>query len=208
MSHQVVVPDATNFKSVTEFAPRYRYLRLVVSNLNTGSVSLQPTASQMLEFKLPSTDVYNLSKSYIEYSMATGASTNPGYNWLHEDAPTIFNSVQLATSAGVTLCDLQNANNYGKLKMRQTTSTAKLLGSDSLGALYPCNTLAAANLKAMPDVYQAGNIYGAVAGTSYAGITHYLEPMHTMVSAVEAGGSQSVVSRYRQMPLGMFTDTI
>lgn len=207
-SHQVVVPDATNFKTVSEYAPRYRPLRLVVSNLNTGSFTLQPTASQMLEFKLPSTDVYNLSKSYIEYSMATGASTNPGYNWLHEDAPAIFNSVQLATSSGVTLCDLQNANNYGKIKMRQSVSTTQLLGSDALGALYPSNSLATANLQAMQVPYQAGNIYGAPAAAAHGGITNYLEPQHTTISTLEAGGSESVVSKYRQMPLGMFADTI
>ena len=210
MSHrqQVVVPDATNFKSVSEFAPRYRYLRLVVSNLNTGSFTLQPTASQMMEFKLPSTDVYNLSKSYLEYSMATGASTNPGYNWLHEDVPTVFNSIQLATSAGVSLCDLQNANNYGKLKMRQSVSTTELLGSDALGALYPSNALATANLQAMQVPYQAGNIYGAPAAAAYGGVTNYLEPQHVTISTLEAGASQSVVSKYRQMPLGMFADTI
>ena len=203
MSHSVVVPDATNFKTVSEFAPRYRYLRLVVSNLNTGSFTLQPTASQMMEFKLPSTDVYNLSKSFLEYSMATAIPSVGGFNWLHEDAPTIFNSVQLATSAGVTLCDLQNANNYGKLKMRQSVSTTELLGSDALGALYPSNGLATANLQAMQVPYQAGNIYGAPAAAAYGGVTNYLEPQHATVGAVN-----TAVSKYRQMSLGMFADTI
>ena len=109
----------------------------------------------------------------------------------------------------MTLCDLQNANNYGKVKLRQSVSTVELLGSDPFGVLYPCNSLATANLKAMPDNYQAGNIYGAPVGAaSYGGITNYLEPQHTLVSTLEAGGSQSAVSRWRQMPLGMFSDTI
>lgn len=200
MSQRVVVPDATNFKSVSEFAPRYRYLRLVVSNLNTGTFSLQPTASQMLEFKLPSTDVYNLSKSYLEYSMTTSAAT--AFTWLHEDVPAVFNSVQLATSAGVSLCDLQNANNYGKLKMRQTTSTADLLGSDALTALYPSNKTAVLNLQALPVLYQGTNIFGADSTvTFYGGVTNYLEPQHIDKSA-------AAISKYRQMPLGMFEDTI
>lgn len=203
-----ITPNAINFQKVTEAAPRYRYLRMVMSNLNTASFTLQPTASQLLEWKLPSTDVYNLSKSYIEYSASVAAASDPGYNVLHEDVPAFFNSIQLATSSGVSLCDLQNANNYLKVKQRQDVKNADFLTADAYEALYPSNQLAATNLRATSTVYQAGNLFGAVAGTTWTGIVNYLEPQHVKVSAVEAGASESVMTQVRQYPLDIFTDTI
>jgi hypothetical protein len=203
-----ITPDAINFRKVTEAAPRYRYQRMVLSNLNTGTFTLQPTASQLLEWKLPSNEVYNLSKSYIEYSASTSASTNPGYNILHEDVPAFFNSVQLQTAGGVDLCNLQNANNYLKVKQRQDVKNEDFLTADAYEALYPSNSLANANLRATSEVYQAGNLFGAPVGTGWGSIVNYLEPQHVKVSAVEAGGSESVMQQVRQYPLDMFSDTI
>jgi hypothetical protein len=218
MSQSIVVPDATNYKTVSEFAPRYRYLPIYMNNSNTTTVTLGKSDSQMLQFQLPSGSVYNLSKSYIQYPMTTGDAPATQFNWLHEDAPAFFDSVELSISAGTKLCDLHNANKYGKVRMRQSITTHELLCADALSALYPCNLSTAYNLKAMPDNYQAGNIYGAgmnpatgliVPGSSYAGITTYLEPQHTRRSTTaEAGAHTSVLTSYRQLPLGIFADTI
>ena len=72
MSDSVLIPNQINYKKTIEYAPKYRFMRIPLNNISGNSITVTPTASQLLEFKLPPS-VYNLSKSILAYELS-----NPG----------------------------------------------------------------------------------------------------------------------------------
>lgn len=63
----------TNYRDVKMAVPRYRYARIPLNNLSSASVSLNPTSTTLLEWRLPASTVFNLSRSYISYQWSIPA---------------------------------------------------------------------------------------------------------------------------------------
>jgi len=196
-----IIPDVTNFKVYSENSPKYRYLRLPLNNI-TGSSVILTSASQMLEWKLP-TSVYNLSKSYISYSATSAAGTDL-YNWQDVDVINIAQNVYFGTGAGVPLCDLNYANNMSKVSLKKDTKFEDYINNDPQYSLFPSNALKTSNLRNVAIIPGDGNIYGAPAAATFSSLESYIEPDYTMVTAA----TNTALNRFRKIYLSEFKNTV
>lgn len=191
-SHQL------NYKPVHEANPKYRFLRLPLNNINGSSVTLTGGQSQLLEFKLP-TSVYNLSQSFLGYTISTPAENAA---WVQEDAFEIASNVYFGNASGLDVCNLPFANKYTKISRKIKTKFQDFISNDVISGLSPSNLLTGTNAIASPPT----NVYpvsGQNVGNSIAGVVNYIEPKYLRVSA--AATIQTVTRLY---PLHGITDTI
>lgn len=86
--------------------PRYRYAKIVLNNLSSSQVPFNLTSQTLAEFKIPSSTVCNLSKSYIIYQYTIPASATAGnYAAVHEQAFD-FQQVFFGSGSGLGIVDL------------------------------------------------------------------------------------------------------
>lgn len=91
MSSEHAAPQ-NQYKDMSIRIPRYRYARIPLNNLTSGVVSMNPTSTTLLEWKLPASSTFNLSKSYIAYQYTWPALAG-AYGYVNEqgcDFRTIY----------------------------------------------------------------------------------------------------------------------
>lgn len=172
-------------------APKYKMLRVPMNNSSSGSVSVGATDSQPIEFKLPGSKVYNLSRSFISYvqTLPAVALVAP---WMFQDMFSMGNAITFGSAGGNDLVNLQYANNYSKINRRLHTPTDELLSNSNLSGLYRHNGDAATNY------VPGGNAASFAAGLSlWAANDNYLEPKYADRAAIAAAKVE-----FRQYPLG------
>lgn len=182
-----VIGPQLNYKVVNEHNPKYRFLRLSMSNKTGTSFTITSTTSDLIEFKLPTHAVYNLAQSYIGYEIsvpAQGANTNV---WFHEDCADIAQTVYFGNNAGLDVCNLNFANRYTKIARKLKTSISDFLSNDNSSQLYPCNSLGASNYHPATAV----------------GTTNYIESKYMSVGFINTASTAA-----RFYPLSGFKDTI
>jgi len=197
-----IIPDVTNFKVYSENSPKYRYLRLPLNNITGASVVLT-SASQMLEWKLP-TSVYNLSKSYISYSATSAAGGAANFDWQDADVINIAQNVYFGTGAGVPLCDLNYANNMSKVSLKKDTKFEDYINNDPQYSVFPSNQATIQNLRNVKVSPGDGNIYNAPETDTYDSIEAYIEPKYTLVSSAV----NTALDRFRKLYLSDFKNTV
>ena len=94
-----------DFSVTDNMVPRYRYAKIVLNNLSSSQVPLNLTSQTLAEFKLPSSTVCNLSKSYIVYQYTLPAPAAGTYNCVHEQAFD-FQQVFFGSGSGLGIVDL------------------------------------------------------------------------------------------------------
>jgi hypothetical protein len=176
-------------KGSYETNPVYRYLRVPLNNLTSGSIALS-NASQLLEFKLPSTDVYNLAKSHIAYTLEVPASAVAGtFAWYHEDTFTLADSISFGTAGGENICDLTFADRYTKIARKIDTKVNDFLSNDTFSQLYPCNQLKSLNVN----------------GANTAGVVDYLENRYVSPDDIDGAiGYKRVAYPLKGLPNTVF----
>lgn len=186
------IASQINYKAVEPSAnPKYRFLRVPLNNVTGGSVTIGPTTSQLLEWKLPNS-VYNLAQSYIGYQVALTYETGRSL-WVHEDCLEIATNAYFGTAGGLDLCNLNYVNRYTKVWRKARTRFGEFISKDTSSQLYPCNSSAATN-------------YIGV-GTSGSA---YIEPKYLQNSAIGAAGPPIVgsLNASRLFKLDGISDTI
>ena len=191
--HKHIAPQI-EYKNINMRVPRYRYARLPLNNLSSATVSLNPTSTTLLEWKIPASSVYNLSRSYIAYQWSCPALAS-NYSVTFEDGFD-FRSCYFGNGSGLGIVDLQYADQYVNTMRPIKTSMSEFLSYDQLNQFYPCNQLASSNI--LPFSRD-----GLSAGTDNAATTNYLEPQHLYIG----GNTNTAVNLARYIPLNSIKDT-
>ena len=140
----VMISDAVNYKAVDGYAPRYRFRKIPLFNIASGSVLIPIGSTVQLQFKLGA-DVYNLSKSYLSYSVQlalTGAGVN---NWLYADVPELANQIQLTDGGSFPVTTINYAQNYARLQRKLNTPLNEYIANDITSGLAPSNAALTGN---------------------------------------------------------------
>lgn len=182
------------YKDVGLRVPRYRFCRVPLNNLTSGTVSVTPTSTTLLEWKLPASSVINMAKSYIAYQYSWPALAS-NYGYTYEDGCD-FRSVYFGNGSGLGIVDLQYAdaavNTFRPIK----TKLPDFLSKDQLSQFYPCNQLATTNI--FPFSRD-----GLTTGVENASTNNYLEPQHLAISPTV----NTAISVSRYFPLNSFKNT-
>jgi len=174
-----------NYSQAMLHAPKYRYLRVPMSNIQSSSVTVGATTTTNVEFKLPYNTVMNLSKSKLSCAMSLAAETTNLSNVI-ADAYPFFGQVSLETTNGLRMVDLPYSTKYSKIVGKACTSFSDFMTRGRCDFLDPCKTLGTSNYIA--------NVAGSV---------DYLEPNYYHQSA--AATAQKIQMSYE---LGNFKETI
>jgi hypothetical protein len=186
-------PSQIDYKLRSVEAPRYKYVKVSISNQSVFPIPILATTSSLIEFRMPNS-VYNLSRSFISYQLAIAAPVNAaGYNWTHEDVFDLGQSIQFGSTGGQPIVDLQWAQNFTKLNRKICSQLDDYMGNDEMSQLYRNNALAVNSVTAAP-------YNGAVASS----VDPYLEPRYCKPALV----AQQPSAAYRQYPLSAFHGTL
>ena len=191
-----VLSKETDFQLLKTKKPNYKFVKAPLYNITTSSIQTGPTTSTLLEFKLP-TLIYNLYRSYIEYSVHL-----PGVggkrNVTHEDVFDLGGTVSFGAAGGLDIVNLQWAQNYTKIRRKIDTPLDDMLTNDESSGLYPSNETIRDNI--VPYLYDK---YLSPTGDPYASVNNFLENKYAHIA--DAGQAKGV---YRRYPLGAFTGTV
>lgn len=197
-----------DFKLRETVAPKYKLVKIPMNNQASSSVTITPTGSIVLEWKLP-TKAYNLARSYISYSTASSVVGATG-NVTFEDTFDIAQSITFGSAGGVDLVNLQNLQNYVKIARKIATSVDDYLGNDEMSQLYRAGT--GNGTSTLPFFYPGGAVIAnpnvAVGGFVGTDINTSLEPYFDTTYTALATGAGNTMLRYRQFPLGGIPGTL
>jgi len=161
-----------------------------MNNHASASVNVTATSTELLEWKLP-TQVYNLARSYIAYSLAMPALAS-NFNVTFEDTFDIAQSATFGSAGGVDIVNIQHLQNYVKIARKIDTPIEDFMGNDDMSQLYKCGDAVTANV--LPYKYD-----GAVNAPKDAVVeTRYLR----------MGADGAATNVYRQFPLGAISGTL
>ena len=93
-----VRPSVLDYKLRSITAPKYKFVRIPMNNHADASASVTATSTELLEWKLP-TQVYNLARSYIAYSLEMPALAS-NVNVTFEDTFDIAQSATFGSAGG------------------------------------------------------------------------------------------------------------
>ena len=199
MSESSLKPDNLNYKSVAMHNGRYRLRKIPLNNITGSSVTLQPSSTTLLEWKLPAGQVFNPARSSIEYSIQLAA--NAKSNWNFEDCFEICQSIQFCNASGMYLTDLQYAGIYTSAVRKIDIAKADFECSDNTSGLY--RAIAPASNPFPPvAVMPAVNAYRAAASAAVQTALTAVEPQYAAVSAAATAATIT-----RSVPLSCFTQT-
>jgi hypothetical protein len=116
-----------------------------LSNISGGKFT-PSAANQLLEFKLPTT-VYNLSRSYIQYSLkldpvaVVAENHNRAYSFEDLSIGELAQSVTFGTASGLNLVDLNYLQNYEKVALKAFSTYDEFISRDPLNSFYPATIM-------------------------------------------------------------------
>jgi hypothetical protein len=174
--------------------PRYRYAKIPLNNLTSGTVIITPTATTLLEWKIPASSVVNMAKSFIAYQYQWPMLAS-NYGYIFEDGCD-FRTAYFGNGSGLGIVDLQYADAAVNVLRPVRTHIADFLSKDELSEFYPCNQLVTSNI--FPFSRD-----GLSTGVDNASTNNYLEPQHLNIAPVV--NTPINVSRY--FPLNSFKGT-
>src|SRR3989338_955728 len=135
----VISPQVT-YKKFTQQGPKYRYLRLNMSNILSNQVPITATTSTQVHFKLPYNTVVNLAKSKFNCTVVVPAQGAGITSNMRVDCWPFAGPVSLETGNGIQILNLPETTRYtsvlGKLNMKYDD----YLTRDASDLCYPCNS--------------------------------------------------------------------
>lgn len=196
-------PDNLNYQAVPMHNGRYRMRKIPINNLQLP-LTVDPASTTMVEFKLPAGQVWNTSRSTIDYSIDIAApSVATQSNFTFEDTFEICSSIQFCNASGVYLTDLQNANMYVHTARKIDISQEDFEGNDCTSGLYK-SFAPSVQANFFPPTFNLGvdtNVYNLAIGALSAAVT----PIEPQYARGDAANSATTVTR--SMPLSCFTQT-
>lgn len=135
MESSRVVSNQIYYKQSDEFTPRYKYVKINMSNILGNSVTgLQASGgSVQVQFKLPYNTIFNLSKSKLATVIPVPASGTDGtYTYTVADAFPFGNQqISLETGNGLQLLNLPESARYTKVLTKVNTPFNKYATNDT-----------------------------------------------------------------------------
>src|SRR3989338_11358965 len=135
----VISPQVT-YKKVVQHAPRYKYVRINMSNILSNQVTVSATNSVEVHFKLPYNTVMNLSRSRFNCSLKLDDQGNGAYSSMIADAWPFFGNVSVETGNGIQMLNLTNSSKYTKILNKVNTKFKDFVTRDTTDLMYPCNS--------------------------------------------------------------------
>src|SRR3990172_6765033 len=89
---------------------KYKILRVLPQE--GTSVTFTASGGNTATFSIPINEVFNFSKSWIQYTRTIGDGGATMYHWLDKLGWTDIDRITLRPASGVPLIDLQYVNNY------------------------------------------------------------------------------------------------
>ena len=190
-----------------------RFYRVNPQQQNSFTVS---TSQQPLDFVLPATAPYNLSRSYIEYLLSIPAQGNGNFSFAYIDKVP-FDEISLFSPNGALLANVTPADVYSKVVRRACTSMVEYLGSGhSMNAATEVTQgaytsgLQCADLPSAASAASTVGSYalnsGASAGATYS-ISNGGAGVHASEHISTSGDNTIQVLKYR-IPLSAFKNTL
>lgn len=113
----VEVAKQLDYENKEFSAPVYKYRQF--SQVSGGQSLALTTSTTLSQFIIPGSSVWNFAKSYLSFAVSV-ADVNNNYHVAHADTLPI-DSIQLMTSSGAILANLQNVQAYLKAAQPLTT---------------------------------------------------------------------------------------
>jgi len=203
-SSVVLQTKNTNFKTHYQASGIYKYSRVNLdsgSNGNGGIITLDTLGGLAAKFKLPA-EVYNLSKSYISYTISMPAPAAK-CNVLYADVALPWvQSIQLGTMGNFDVVNLQNSNLYSRIARKLDTSLDEFESSDVFSGLTKSD-LTSTNYVPSGYTSLAGNSLGVPAGAPAVVAPSPNEPLYSRSSA-----AATAMQVQHNVPLSSFTNTL
>jgi len=179
--NDVISPNII-YKQYSQVAPKYKYVRINLSNLQTSTVALSATTSTELQFKLPSNTVMNLSKSVLSASLVVPAQGAGIVSAMVADCYPFGGAVSFETGNGLQILNLPYSSKFSKIVGKTSIKDDELITRDKSSFCYPCNSLINGLVPKTND------------GSDDAAVVPYLEPKYHRISGDDE--SQTVLMQY------------
>ena len=229
----VPVPDSAlasqlNLVPKSYSAPVYKLRRF--TQVSGGTSMTLSTSNTLSQFNIPGDSVWNLSRSYLSLDVvsAGNATANFGNTFFSDNFP--IDSIQLQTSSGQVLANIQNAQVYSKTARFLCTdsdeysSRGSSFGDTVLGTAFPvsinqgCQPArqqgAQTTLNLLPSRPMAGyltnaGIVNVVPANQASGVDDIVNLPQRVISGAFTGnaGTGALAVRYK-VSLGAFVGTI
>jgi len=192
----IVTADQINYEQKLFSHPSYR-MEPQYPNTFGQTISLG-TSQTPVVINIPP-EVFNLSQSYINYTVTLPASA--AFTWYARQALAEISHVQFYSGNSQWICDLDNLNNYLDITLKKELSQEDFLSLD-----LSLNNIGASNvqLNAIPALRNSNMTTGNVDnGPGFSSSINYLEPAYFSVSP-----NATAVTYNVQFNLGKIKNTV
>jgi len=136
-----VISNQIFYKQLNQFAPRYKYVKVNMSNILGNTVAVTATGTTQVQFKLPYNTVFNLAKSKLSTLVPIQAQTTNTYGQLVYDCWPFGNQlVSFETGNGLQMLNLPEPSKYTKVVSKVNTSFKEFITTDIANLPHPCNS--------------------------------------------------------------------
>jgi len=207
MSAYYSMTPQLNFSVTDNMVPRYRYAKIPLNNLSSGSVPFNSTSQTLVEIKIPASTCFNLSKSFLTYQYTIPSGPVGSYVAVHESGFD-FQQVFFGSGSGLGIVDMTYANRYKKAiqNLRNELDKDFLTGfQDQMTQFYPSRQAGATN------VYPQ-SIDGLTAGVLNASPINNTDAQQLLFSSLPSAAADVVnnataLQVTRQISLSVLKDT-
>jgi hypothetical protein len=158
MENKIAFAQPIDYAQKVSSAPKYG-LTKILQQSGGGNVSITPNSSVEAVFDLPA-QVYNLSKSYIDFTVSCAAPAQADQTLAsHVDIPPV-RRLSLYTRSGLYLCDIQSFQHYWKMCSNIITKADEV---NAMGSPAVASSLAGAQVIGVLNYIQSSNALAATA---------------------------------------------
>jgi hypothetical protein len=207
MSAYYSMTPQLNFSVTDNMVPRYRYAKIPLNNLSSGTVPFNSTSQTLVEIKIPASTCFNLSKSFLCYQYTIPAGPVGSFAAVHENGFD-FQQVFFGSGSGLGIVDMTYSNRYKKaVQNLRNTFEQDFQGGfqDQMTQYYPSRQAGATN------VYPQ-SIDGVTAGVLNASPINNTDSQQLLFSslvsaAADVTNNATALQVTRQVPLSVLKDT-
>lgn len=192
----VVTADQINYHQKMFSHPSYRF---EPQFSNTFGQPIVLGSSQVpVTINLPP-EVFNLSQSYLLYSVNLPTAGAAAYIWYAQQALKEISHIQFYSGSNMWIVDLDNVQNYLDITLKKELEQDEFLSNDPMVGVYGNNSV----VNAIPALRNSNNTITNTANLlANPSSINYSEPAYYQVGALNTGVSYQV-----QFPLRLIKNT-
>ena len=192
----IVTSNQINYQQKLFSHPSYRY---EVQYPNTFGQTIALTTSQTpVTINVPP-QVFNLSQSYLNYTVTLPAGGAGIFTWIAQNALSEVSHIQFYAGSNMWICDVDNLQNYLDIVLKKELEMEEYQSISSLTGIYCNNSL----VNTVPALRNSNTGTTNVAnGVSSPSAINYTEPAYFTVTAANTANTY-----YVQFPLRLIKNT-